>query len=68
MILNMDIEKLGLDSKIINRLRDNNVLVIGDLWKLKRKELRQMNFSDGEINQIIIKLQLHAIDLNKKIY
>ena len=35
---------------------------------MKRKELKQLGFSDNEITQIIIKLQLHAIDLNKRSY
>ncbi len=35
---------------------------------MERKELKQNGFSDSEISQIIIKLQLHAIDLNKKDY
>lgn len=33
-----------------------------------KKDLKKMNFEDREIQQIIIKLQLVGIDLNKKIY
>ncbi|MBQ6477378.1 MAG: hypothetical protein IJI43_02985 [Bacilli bacterium] len=68
MILEKNIEELQLNNKIINKLKENNIIIIKDLWKMKRKELKQLGFSDNEINQIIIKLQLHAIDLNKRVY
>jgi len=68
MILEKSITELGLNSKITNKLKEKNILKIKDLWKMGRKELKQNGFSDSEISQIIIKLQLHAIDLNKKVY
>ena len=68
MILEKNIEELQLNNKIINKLKEKNIMIIKDLWKMKRKELKQLGFSDSEISQIIIKLQLHAIDLNKREY
>ena len=68
MILEKNIEELQLNNKIINKLKEKDIRIIKDLWKMKRKELKQLGFSDSEISQIIIKLQLHAIDLNKKVY
>ena len=68
MILEKNIEELQLNNKILNKLKEKNIMVIKDLWKMKRKELKQLGFSDSEISQIIIKLQLHAIDLNKRVY
>ena len=68
MILEKNIEELQLNNKILSKLKENNIMVIKDLWKMKRKELKQLGFSDSEISQIIIKLQLHAIDLNKRVY
>ena len=68
MILDKKIEELKLNNIIINKLKDNDIYIIKDLWKMKRKELKQLGFSDSEISQIIIKLQLHAIDLNKRVY
>ena len=59
---------MELSKKIIDKLKKNNIFIVKDLWKLKRKELKQLGFSDSELTQIIIKLQLHAVDLNKKIY
>ena len=68
MILEKDIEFLEFDNKITNKLKEHNINVIRDLWVMKRSELKYFGFSDYEINQIIIKLQLHGIDLNKRIY
>lgn len=68
MILEKNIEELQLNNKIINKLKEKNIRIIKGLWKKKRKELKQLGFSDSEISQIIIKLQLHAIDLNKRVY
>lgn len=68
MILEKNIEELQLNNKILSKLKEKNIIVIKDLWKMKRKELKQLGFSDSEISQIIIKLQLHAIDLNKRVY
>ena len=68
MILEKNIDELQLNNKIINKLKEKDIRIIKDLWKMKRKELKQLGFSDSEISQIIIKLQLHAIDLNKRVY
>lgn len=68
MILEKNIEELQLNNKIIYKLKEKDIRIIKDLWKMKRKELKQLGFSDSEISQIIIKLQLHAIDLNKRVY
>ena len=68
MILEKNIEELQLNNRIINKLKEKDIRIIKDLWKMKRKELKQLGFSDSEINQIIIKLQLYAIDLNKRVY
>ncbi|MBQ7105565.1 MAG: hypothetical protein IJN90_06890 [Bacilli bacterium] len=62
------INKLGIDSSIVKVFNSNNVITINDLWKLKRKDLKDMNFTSEQINHIIIKMQLNGIDLNKKKY
>lgn len=68
MMLNQDIQKLDLDSKLIKKLKDNNIDIVRDLWKQKRTDLKKIGLSDNEINQVIIKMQLQGIDLNQKIY
>ena len=39
-----------------------------DLWCLNRKKLKEYGVVDADIKQIIIKLQLIGLDLNKKVY
>ena len=67
-VLKKDIEILNLDSGIIKKLKENNINIIEELWVTNRHKLKDMNFKDNEINQIIIKLQLIGIDLNHKRY
>lgn len=68
ILLDKVIEELNLDKKIIDILKENNINLIKDIWVLKRQDLKQINLSDSDINQITIKLQLYGLDLNKKIY
>ena len=67
-ILDNPIEDLVLKDSTTKVLKSNNINSIKDLWYLKRKDLKSFNLNDSEINQIIIKLQLKGIDLNKKVY
>ena len=62
------ITKTNLSTKIINKLHENNIFFIKDIWVLKRKDLKKMNLTDKEIKSIIITLQLEGLDLGKKIY
>lgn len=66
--LNMDIKCLDVDNNVISILSNNNIYKVKDLWKLKRKDLKNINLSDKEINYIRIKLQLNCIDFGEKIY
>lgn len=67
-ILKKDINILNLDNNIINKLKENNIKIVEDLWLSNRHKLKEMDFKDNEINQIIIKMQLIGIDLNRKRY
>lgn len=67
-VLKKNIEILNLDGSIIKKLKENNINIIEKLWVVNRHKLKDMNFKDNEINQIIIKLQLIGIDLNHKRY
>lgn len=66
--LNVDLEFLNIKSDIVAILKANDINTIEDLWQLKRKELKKLELSDSDINNIIIKLQLYGIDINRKIY
>lgn len=65
-LLDQDISYLNLNPKIINILKGNDILSVYDLWIQNRKNLKKINLNDQEIKEIIIKLELHGIDLNKK--
>lgn len=67
-ILEQGIEELSLDTKALKLLKENNIITVEDLWTKKRKDLKELNFSDSEITNIAIKLQLYGLDLNKKVY
>ena len=66
-VLNESLSYLSLDSKLIKKLNENNILTVEQLWVLSRKELKKMNITDQEIHQIMIRLELHGLDLGKKI-
>lgn len=66
--VNEKINKLGIDDAIIKVFNSRDIMTINDLWSLKRKDLKDMNFSGEQINHIIIKMQLNGIDLNRKKY
>ncbi len=62
------IEKLMISTKLKEKLSLSKIKTIKDLWQLKRKDLKNLTFTDQEINELIIALQLEGLDLNKKIY
>lgn len=66
--LNNNLNDLGLEKEVINKLNNKDINTIKNLWGLKREELRAIDLTNEEINQITIKLQLFGIDLNKKVY
>ena len=67
-ILNKNISYLNIDDTIIDICNNNDIFKIKDLCNLKRKDLKNINLSDKDINKITIKLQLLGLDLNNKIY
>jgi DNA-directed RNA polymerase alpha subunit len=68
IFLKEKIKELEIDSDIIRKLNDNNIYTINDLWNSNRIELKKLKLTDNQINQIIIKMQLYGIDLNRRIY
>lgn len=66
--LSKNIDYLKLGSNIVEKLKNNNILTIEDLWKTNRHILKDYSLKDNEINQVIIKLQLIGMDLNHKKY
>lgn len=66
--LNEPIDILNISAKTFSILKNNKLNKIEDVWKLKRKNLKEMGISETEINRIIVFLQLQGYDLNQKIY
>ncbi len=67
-ILDNDINYLKINPNVIDILKNNNINVVRDLWGLTRKDLKAFNISDKDIHNIIVKLQLNGLDLNKRKY
>lgn len=62
------INNLSLSKDLILKLNENNIKYIEEVWVLKRSELKSRGFTNEEIKNIIISLQLIGLDLNKKKY
>ena len=62
------INNLSLSKDLILKLNESNIKYIEEVWVLKRSELKSRGFTNEEIKNIIISLQLIGLDLNKKKY
>ena len=62
----MILKDLDFEKVILDKLGLNNIDSIEKLWRMNRKELKNMGFTYEEINKIAIKLQLRRLDLNRK--
>lgn len=60
---NITILELGKDTT--NKLVSNNIDTILKLCNYTRMELSQLNFTNEQVNQIIVGLQLMGLDLKK---
>ena len=65
--LNDSVKILKFDDKLNHKLIENNILTVEELWSLTRKELKRMSFTDQDIHRIMIGLELHGLDLEKRI-
>ena len=63
-----NIDILNLDDILTKRLNSLNIYKVEDLWNCKRNYLKENDFTNSDISQIKIKLQLIGLDLNKKKY
>jgi DNA-directed RNA polymerase alpha subunit len=65
---NKDVADLQLNESITNHLYNEDIKTIQMLRLMSRKDLKEKNFTDIEISNIQIKLQLLSLDLNGKVY
>lgn len=66
--LNDNINSLNLNKDIINKLYIHKVYLIKELWQTTRSELRTFELTNKDISEVVIRLQLLGLDLNKKLY
>lgn len=66
--LKKSVSTLKISPDILEKMVQNKIETIEDLWKKSRKELKQLGFTDGEIHKIVICLELYGIDLGKRIW
>lgn len=64
-ILEKSITTLNLDKNIVENLLSNNISTIFSLCNYSRIELVQLGFTNEQINEVIIKLQLIGLDLKQ---
>ena len=65
-ILKKDINYTNIDKNIILKLKQIDITYVYELCMQNRKSLKNAGFSSKEISDIIVKLQLQGLDLNKK--
>ena len=51
-------KSLSLSKEIVLKLNEKDIRYVEELWKLKRKDLKNIGLSNEEIKQVIINLQL----------
>ncbi len=66
--LKENVSTLHLEDEVIRKLKEKEIKTVEDLWNLNRKELKQLGFSDIEVNKIVICLELYGFDLGKRIW
>lgn len=66
--LNQNVSELKLDKKTVQKLEAQELKTVNDLWHVNRKELKRAGFTDSEIHQIIIQLELYGLDLGHRVW
>ena len=67
-VLNKSINELKIEESVLIKLNSISIYKIEDLWKVSSKYLKDNKFTNTDITNIKIKLQLLGLDLDKKIY
>lgn len=64
----VEVSEIDFPNNIKEKMISNNIKILEQIWELSRSDLKKMGFSNNEVNEIIVKLQLYGLDLNKKVY
>ena len=64
--LDEDITFLNLNNSLNNILKNNNIYKVNDLWLYNKNDLKNIGVNNNDIKEIVIKLELLGLELNKK--
>lgn len=62
-ILKQSIERIDIDVRIIELLKENGIIIIKDLCGKSKNDLKNLTLSFQEINKIQVELQLLGLNL-----
>ena len=62
-ILKQSIERIDIDVRIIDLLKENGIMTIKDICSKSKTDLKELTLSFQEINKIQVELQLLGLNL-----
>ena len=65
-ILENDLEVIVKNKDVLEKLHNNEIMIVKDLCNKTKKDLEEMQIPNIYIKEIIISLQINGIDLKKK--
>lgn len=65
-VLEKDIEVITKNKDILEKLRNNGIILVKDLCNKTKKDLEELQIPNIYIKEIVISLQMNGVDLKKK--
>lgn len=65
-VLEKDIEIITRNKEMLEKLRNNGIILVKDLCNKTRKDLEDLQIPNMYIKEIIISLQINGVDLKKR--
>lgn len=62
-VLKQSIERIDIDVRIIDLLKENGIITIKDICSKSKSDLKNLTLSFQEINKIQVELQLLGLNL-----
>ena len=60
---NQFIDRLDVNQKSIDKLKENEIITLGNLSNCKKSQLKDMGLQQNEINKIEVELELLGLSL-----
>ena len=57
------IDRLDIEQKVLNKLKENEIITLGSLSNYKKSQLKAMGLKQIEINKIEVELELLGLAL-----